>query len=80
MTTLRPRVTVAALLLLAAGLSACAAGPTAPLDLDSKNKVSADVDTTKRAPTIPWTSVQNAAAPTIPWTSVQSSVPTIPWN
>jgi hypothetical protein len=79
MTTLRPRVTVAVLVFLAAGLSACAAGPTAPLDLDSRDKVSADVDTTKRTPTVPWTSVQSTT-PTVPWTSVQSTTPTVPWN
>jgi hypothetical protein len=66
MSTLRPRVTVAVLVFLAAGLSACAAGPTAPVDLDSKEKVSADVDTTKRGPTTPWTSVQSTT-PAIPW-------------
>lgn len=79
MTTLRPRMTVAVLLFAAASLSACASDPTSPLDLVSKEKVSADVDTTRRVPTIPWTSVQGTV-PTIPWTSVQSTVPTIPWN
>lgn len=66
MMTLRPRMTVVALMLAAAGLSACAAGPTAPVDLDTRDKVSADVDTTKRGPTTPWTSVQSTT-PAIPW-------------
>lgn len=64
MTTLRHRMTVAALVLLAAGLSACATDPTSPLDTE---RVSADTDTTGRAPTIPWFDVQTNAAPTIPW-------------
>ena len=72
MTMLRPRTTVAALMLLAAGLSACASDPTSPLARD----VSLDSDTTKRVPTIPWANV--TAVPTIPWANV-SAVPTIPW-
>ncbi len=59
--TIRFRTATAALLIAAAGLSACATETTSPLE-----PVSATVDTTRRAPTIPWTSV-NSAAPTIPW-------------
>ncbi len=81
MTTLRPRVTVAALLLLAAGLSACASDPTSPLDLTAERKVSASVDSSGRAPTLPWNSVQSTSAPTLPWANVQSTTaPTLPWN
>ena len=72
MTTLRHRTTVAALMLLAAGLSACASDPTSPLAPD----VSLDGDTITRAPTIPWANV--TAAPTIPWANV-TAAPTIPW-
>ena len=67
MTTFRHRMTVAALTLLAAGLSACANDPTAPFESTEKQRVSADVDSTHRVPTIPWTDVVNAV-PTIPWT------------
>lgn len=67
MTTLRPRMTVAALLLLAAGLSACASDPTSPLTPNQEQKVNATVDSTGRAPTLPWNSVQSATAPTLPW-------------
>lgn len=63
MTTYRHRLTIAAFALVAVGLSACASDPTSPLD---RERVSADTDTTKRAPTIPWTNV-TTAAPTIPW-------------
>lgn len=73
--TLRFRSAAAALLLASAGLSACATETTSPLEPVSVTTV----DTTRRAPTIPWTSA-NSAAPTIPWTSVNSTAPTIPWN
>ena len=66
MTTIRHRMTVAALTLLAAGLSACANDPTSPLEPTAKQRVSAAVDSTKKAPTIPWFDVTNGA-PTIPW-------------
>jgi hypothetical protein len=66
MTTLRHRMTVAALTLLAAGLTACANGPTAPLDPTDAKHVSAAVDTAGKAPTIPWADV-TTTAPTIPW-------------
>jgi hypothetical protein len=66
MMTFRTRMTLSALLLLASGLAACAADPTSSLDRASREKVSADVDTTPRAPTIPWTTVQRAAASTQP--------------
>ena len=55
------------MMILAAGLSACAADPTSPLVENSEKQVSADVDTTKRVPTIPWFDVQNGAVPTVPW-------------
>lgn len=67
MTSLRHRMTVVALVLFAAGLSACASDPTSPLDASSKERLSADVDTTKRVPTIPWFDVQSTTVPTIPW-------------
>jgi hypothetical protein len=67
MTTYRHRMTVAALTLLAAGLSACANGPTSPLDSTSKQQVSAVVDTAKKVPTIPWFDVTNGSVPTLPW-------------
>ena len=66
MTTLRHRMTIAALTLLAAGLGACANDATAPFEPTGKQRVSADVDTSKRAPTIPWADV-TSGAPTIPW-------------
>jgi hypothetical protein len=66
MTTFRRRTTVAALMILAAGLSACAGDPTSPL-VDEQQPVSADVDTVKRVPTIPWFTVQTTTVPTIPW-------------
>lgn len=78
MTTTRFRSLGAALLVLAAGLSACANDSTSPMEPESTRPVSANVDTTKRVPTIPWANV--ATVPTIPWASVQSTVPTIPWN
>lgn len=77
MTTIRFRSLGAALLVLSAGLSACANDSTSPMEPESTRAVSANVDTTKRVPTIPWTSV--TTVPTIPWTSV-STVPTIPWT
>ncbi len=64
MTTFRHRMTVASLALLAAGLSACANDPTAPLD--SKQRLSAAVDSAAKSPTIPWFDVTNGS-PTIPW-------------
>ena len=67
MTTFRHRMTVAALTLLAAGLTACANDPTSPIEPTAKQRVSADVDTTHKTPTIPWTDVVNGT-PTIPWT------------
>jgi hypothetical protein len=66
MTTFRHRMTVASLTLLAASLTACANDSTAPFEPTAKQRVSADVDTSKRAPTIPWFDV-NSSAPTIPW-------------
>ena len=65
MTTIRHRMTVASLALLAAGLSACANDPTSPLEPTAKQRVSADVDTSKKVPTIPWFDV--TTVPTIPW-------------
>jgi hypothetical protein len=56
MTSIRPRTTVVALLTLAAILSACSSTPTSPLNDEA---VSADTDTTKRTPTIPWVSVRS---------------------
>lgn len=73
MTSLRPRTTVAALLMLAASLSACANGPTSPFDTDVVN---ADADSAKRVPTLPWANSQ--AVPTLPWASA-TAVPTLPW-
>ncbi len=67
MTSLRHRMTVAALVLLAAGLSACAGDPTSPLADAPTDLIAADVDSTKRIPTIPWFDVQSTAIPTIPW-------------
>ena len=67
MTTIRFRSIGAALLVSAAGLSACSSDSRSPLEPTSTRPVSADVDSTKRVPTIPWN-------------SVKSSVPTIPWN
>jgi len=67
MTTLRHRMIAAALLLLAAGLTGCASDPTSPLDPSAGQKVSATVDSTGRAPTLPWNSVQSTSAPTLPW-------------
>lgn len=63
MTTYRHRLTVVAFALVAAGLSACASDPTSPLE---RERVSADTDTTKRTPTLPWTNV-TSATPTLPW-------------
>ncbi len=78
MTTFRVRSLAAALLVVATGLSACANESTSPLEPKSTRPVSADVDTTKRVPTIPWASV--STVPTIPWASVQSAVPTASGN
>ncbi|MES3035219.1 MAG: hypothetical protein V4813_14575 [Gemmatimonadota bacterium] len=78
MTTFRFRSLGAALLVAAASLSACANDPTAPLESESTSPVSATVDSTKRIPTVPWTSV--AAIPTIPWASVQSAAPAASGN
>ena len=66
MTTIRHRMTVAALTLLAAGLSACANDPTSPLEPTAKERLSAAVDSTNRIPTIPWFDVAGSI-PTIPW-------------
>jgi hypothetical protein len=72
MTTFRHRMTVAALTLLAAGLSACANDSTAPFEPTDTQRVSADVDTSGRRPTQPWTSVTDTTGrrPTQPWTKV----------
>ncbi len=64
MTTFRNRMTVAALTLLTAGLSACASDASSPLEPTAKQRVSADVDTTTRKPTIPWTKVGPATSAT----------------
>ena len=66
MTTIRHRMTVAALTLLAAGLSACANDPTSPLEPTAKQRVSAAVDSNNKTPTIPWFDV-TSSTPTIPW-------------
>ena len=66
MTTIRHRMTVAALTLLAAGLSACANDPTSPLEPTAKQRVSAAVDSNHKTPTIPWFDV-TSSTPTIPW-------------
>jgi hypothetical protein len=66
MTTFRHRMTVAALTLLAAGLTACANASTAPFEPTDTQRVSATVDTTKKVPTVPWFDV-NTTVPTIPW-------------
>ncbi|MCC7052390.1 MAG: hypothetical protein IT355_03925 [Gemmatimonadaceae bacterium] len=82
MTTIRHRMTVAAITLLTAGLAACANGPTSPIA-----DFNADGDTTGRAPTLPWVDVNSAptlpwadvnAAPTLPWADVNTA-PTLPW-
>jgi hypothetical protein len=64
MTTIRHRLTIAALTLAAAGLTACANTPTSPLD--GVHKVSAAVDSTGRTPTLPWADV-TTTTPTLPW-------------
>jgi hypothetical protein len=84
MTTLRHRMTFAALTLLTASLAACASEPTDPLGVTGRQRLSADVDTSGRRPTIPWASVEDTTnrRPTIPWASVEDTTnrrPTIPW-
>ena len=66
MTKFRHHMTVAALTLLTAGLSACANDSTAPFEPTAKQRVSADVDTSKKVPTVPWYDV-NSSQPTVPW-------------
>lgn len=84
MTTLRHRMTIATLTLLATGLAACASEPTDPLGVTGRQRLSADVDTSGRRPTIPWATVEDTAnrRPTIPWAAVEDTTnrrPTIPW-
>lgn len=77
MTTLRHRMTIAALALLTTGLAACASEPTDPLGVSGRQRLSADVDTTGRRPTIPWASVEDTTTrrPTIPWAKVSQVAP-----
>ena len=72
MTKFRHHMTVAALTLLTAGLSACANDSTAPFEPTAKQRVSADVDTSGRRPTLPWASVEDTTTrrPTLPWAKV----------
>jgi hypothetical protein len=51
MTAIRSRRNAFALLVAAAALTGCAAGPTAP---DQGNMVTTDSDSTGRKPTMPW--------------------------
>jgi hypothetical protein len=82
MTTFRHRMTVAALTLLAAGLSACANDSTAPFEPTDTQRVSADVDTSGRRPTLPWATVTDTTTrrPTLPWAKVSQVTAASPSN
>ncbi|HYW49632.1 MAG TPA: hypothetical protein VE861_03450 [Gemmatimonadaceae bacterium] len=79
MPTFRTRATIA-ILFAAVAFSGCGMESTSPLEPTTR-PVSADVDTVKRTPTLPWTKAQTSSTPTLPWTKVQSaSTPTLPWT
>ena len=67
----RSRATAAALILVAAGLTACAKDPMSPLETAADDR---------KEPTLPWYNVQTAPEPTLPWYSVNTTKePTLPW-